>query len=72
MARRFPHKVDAPVPGNGLGRRLTEMLDWCRANIAAGDWTQHGRGERRPGDVPQDFARFYFVDSVDAETFRRK
>ena len=26
--RRFPH------PRNGLGRRLTDMLDWCHANVA--------------------------------------
>jgi len=36
--RRFPHRVDGPVPGGGLGRRLAGMVDWRHANIAAGPW----------------------------------
>lgn len=36
--RRFPHRVDVPVPGGGLGRCLTDMLGWCRANFAADPW----------------------------------
>jgi len=70
--RRFPHRVDVPVPGGGLGRRLTEMLEWCRENVAAGAWDHHGRSERRKGEAPADFARFYFLTEADAEAFRRE
>ena len=44
--RRFPHKVDVPVPGDGLGLRLNEMMAWCR--VHAGEWDRHGHTE--PGD----------------------
>ena len=46
------------------------MLDWCRANIAAGEWDQHGNSEKQPGQVAVDFARFYFMTEADAELFR--
>ena len=70
--RRFAHRVDVPVPGNGLGRRLTEMHDWCAANVAAGTWAQHGHQERRKGGIPVDFVRFYFANEHDAESFRQQ
>jgi len=44
--RKFPIKVDVPVPPGGLGRRLTDMLDWCHANVAAGGWAQRPSGMR--------------------------
>ncbi len=69
--RRYPHKVDIPVPGSGLGRRLTDMHAWCAANVAAGEWAEHGHSERRKGEQPADFARFYFMRESDAEAFRR-
>jgi hypothetical protein len=69
--RRLPHRIDIPVPGSGLGRQLTDMLDWCRANIAAGTWAQHGHGEKRKGEAPRDYARFYFASEADAAAFRR-
>ena len=28
-ARRYPFTVDIPVPLDGLGTRLTDMVDWC-------------------------------------------
>jgi len=67
-----PHHFDVPVSGGGLGRRLTEMLDWCRENVLAGTWAQHHHSERRKGEAPADFARFYFMDEADAEVFRRR
>jgi len=67
--RRFPHRVDVLVPGGGLGRRLTDMLDWCRANVAAGAWDEHGHSERRKGEAPRDFARFHFMDEAAAAEF---
>ena len=70
--RRFPHKIDIPAPGAGLGRRLTDMLDWCRQNVPAGEWAQHGHSERRKGEPPTDFARFYFLYEAVAQAFRRR
>jgi len=70
--RRFPHRVDVPVPGSGLGRRLTDMLDWCRESFAAGAWDQHHHSERRKGEAPIDYARLYFASEAAAEAFRRR
>jgi hypothetical protein len=38
VERRFPHKVDIPVPETGLGRDLTAMLEWCRARVPRPGW----------------------------------
>jgi hypothetical protein len=70
--RRFPHRIDVSVPGSGLGNRLTEMLAWCRENVPAGTWVHHHHRERRKGDPPADFARFYFLYEAVAEAFRRR
>jgi len=59
------------VPGSGLGQRLTDMLSWCRENVTAGAWDQHGHSERRKGEAPIDYARFYFANEADAAAFRR-
>ena len=69
---KFPHRVDIPVPGSGLGRRLTEMLDWCRENVPAATWSHHHHSERCKGEAPKDFARFYFLYEAVAEAFRRR
>ena len=69
---KFPHHVDIPVPRSGLGRDLTEMIDWCRENIPAGTWSHHNHRERRKGKAPKDFARFYFLYEAVAEAFRRR
>ena len=68
--RNFPHRVDIPVPPGGLGRRLTDMHQWCRENVTAGEWAQHGHQVRRKGECPADFARFYFSTTGNAEAFR--
>ena len=70
--RRFPYRVDIPVPGSGGWRQLTHMHEWCRENVAASAWDQHGHSERRKGEAPIDYARFYFMDEADAEAFRRR
>ena len=71
--RNLPHTVDILVPPLGLGRLLTEMLTWCRVEIAAGDWDHHGWSEPRGRKViPRDFARFYFRHEGDADAFRRR
>jgi hypothetical protein len=69
--RRFPHKVDIPVPGNGLGRDLTAMLDWCRARVPQPAWAYHGH-TARPSKraAPVHSARWYFLKEADAEAFR--
>jgi hypothetical protein len=64
----FPHKVDIAIPRFGLGSRLGKMLQWCRQNVAAGNWAQHHHIEHR-GDVPSDHARFYFMNVSDADAF---
>ena len=70
---KFPHRVDIPVPLGGLGNRLTEMLIWCRANVAAGTWDQHGHTERPTARaMPAVSARFYFVSEADADAFRQR
>ena len=59
-----------PVPGDGLGLRLNEMMAWCR--VHAGEWDHHGHTER--GEVGERFrynARFYFMTEEDAEALRR-
>jgi len=48
------------------------MLACCRENFAAGTWDQHRHTERRKGEAPADFARFYFVNEADAEAFRER
>jgi hypothetical protein len=69
---KFLHRIDIPVPIGGLGNRLTEMLMWCRQNIGAGMWAQHGRFERPTARAtPAVSARFYFASEADAETFRK-
>jgi hypothetical protein len=55
--REYPYRVDVPSPATGLGKKLDEMLDWCRQHFR--DWQVYG-------------ARFYFKDEADAEAFRRR
>jgi hypothetical protein len=64
---KFPIKIDIPVPGSGLGRRLTGMLGWCRENVAAGEGAQHGFLDWKRRDGPIDFTRWHF--SSDAWQF---
>lgn len=66
----FPYHVDVPLR-YGL-RRLRGMLDWCGENVAAGAWDMHRHSERRKGERPVDYARFYFTIDADAVAFRRR
>jgi hypothetical protein len=73
--RRFPYRVDIPVAADGFGRQLTELHDWCRAHVAAGQWSQHGfRDKARRDDrgVALEFTRWYFMTAADAEAFRQR
>jgi hypothetical protein len=65
--RRFPYRVDIGVPPLGLGGRLSAMLRWCRENVQAEAWDMHWAAV-----IPPDYVRFYFIDEVDAEAFRRR
>jgi hypothetical protein len=68
--KRFPNHVNFPVPSGGLGSRLNEMVEWCRANIPAGGWEVHGHSEKEAGRIAVDYARFYFLTEADADLFR--
>ena len=71
VERRLTYTVDIPVPAEGgLGKRLDDMIVWCRDNLAADDWAQFGHSEHEPGQVPRDFVRFRFLDEGAAERFR--
>jgi hypothetical protein len=71
--RRYPFRVDVPVPPViGLGGRLNAMVEWCRDNFQPDAWENHGHLERKAGEIPVDFARFYFMEKADAELFRWK
>ena len=54
-----PWTVDIPVPLDGLGTRLTDMVDWCGEQGFG--FAVHGHREHRAGDVPYDAMRFYFI-----------
>jgi hypothetical protein len=70
--RRFPHKVDIPVPDTGLGRDLMAMLEWCRARVPRPGWKYHGHTVRpSKWAAPVHCARWYFADAADAEAFRQ-
>jgi hypothetical protein len=70
--KRLPHKVDVPVPVEGLGERLHLMRDWCYDNVAAGDWDEHEHSVPTLGEAPTQYARFYFMRKADAEAFRKQ
>jgi hypothetical protein len=64
--RRFMYKVDIPVPGTGLGRDLTAMLECCHARVPRLGWEYHGHTTRpSKGAPPQHCARWYFAEAVD-------
>jgi len=72
--RRYPHRIDIPVPRAGLGIRLTEMHNWCFDDVQAGAWEEHAHSDDRrdSNGIRIDFCRFYFMDEADAERFRRQ
>jgi hypothetical protein len=69
---RFPHKVDIVVPVQGLGRTLALMHEWCRENVADGEWAEHGYSNRPVGKPTTDYARFYFLKEADAAAFNQR
>jgi hypothetical protein len=70
--RRYPHRVDVPVPPGGLGNRINLMNDWCRANFHADQWAHYGHSQKEAGQIAEDYARFYFLSKADADLFRWK
>jgi hypothetical protein len=70
--RTLPHRVDVLVPEGGLGRRITEMHDWCRDALQIGAWAMHGHSESRKGAPATDYLRFHFRDESAAVAFRQR
>jgi hypothetical protein len=71
--RKFPHRVDIPVPTGGLGAQLNAMVEWCGGRFA--EWTFHGVTDKSPRDaqgIPIDLVRFYFMDEIAAQQFREQ
>jgi hypothetical protein len=69
--RKFPHRVDIPMPENGLGKQLNDMIDWCGGRFA--EWTFHGvTGDRDERGIAIDLVRFYFMDEMAAQKFRER
>jgi hypothetical protein len=72
---RFPIKIDVRVPGPGEPWPYAKMLAWCRANVAMGEWEQHGFQDRKRRDdrgPPIDYARWYFRNEADAVAFNEQ
>jgi hypothetical protein len=67
--RRFPYKVDIPVPELGLGRDLTAMLEWCRERVPRPGYGHTARPSKHK--PPVHCARWYFIEEADAEAFRQ-
>jgi hypothetical protein len=71
--RKYPHRVDIPVPPMGLGKQLDDMIEWCGERFT--DWTHAGitdKSRRDAQGIPMNFARFYFMDEAAAEEFRAR
>jgi hypothetical protein len=72
---RFPIKIDIRVPPAGESWPYTQMLQWCRENVAAGGWQQHGYMDRTRHDeqgIPIDYTRWYFMNEADAAAFKQR
>jgi hypothetical protein len=62
-AKEFPHHVDVPVPGNGLGKQMDWMAEWLRREFGA-EWRSHGAV---PAGV--HVSRYMFRTRMEAEKF---
>ena len=72
-AHRFPVTVDIPVPQDGFGAKLDEMLDWCRDQFGEDQWTQHSATVAWPPSAPGvDVARFCFATEEQGDQFERR
>ncbi len=58
--------VDIHAPAEGLGNRLTEMVEWC-IELAGSEWEVHGNLVGLA-----DHASFYFSNHDVAEGFRER
>lgn len=64
--RENPYTVRIEVPGDGLGRKLDEMIAWCNAK-AGGHWQAQEIGL----DVRRHFAVYGFKLISVAQEFRK-
>jgi hypothetical protein len=63
-AREFPHLVK--LPGTAVGRRLTEVLEWCRAQLGPSGTPD------RPTALWKSFGTtFFFKSEENAAEFKR-
>jgi hypothetical protein len=72
---RFPIKIDIRVPPAGEPWQYTQMLRWCRENVATGEWQQHGYMDKTRRDehgIPIDYTRWYFMNEADAAAFKQR
>ena len=65
-------RVDIPVASVQLGARLSELVEWCGANVEAHQWAHYGHVDRIRGEAPRNYARFYFLTEADADLFWRR
>jgi hypothetical protein len=47
---KFPIKIDVRVPAYGEPWPYVEMLAWCRDNVPAGAWAEHGFMDKKRRD----------------------
>jgi hypothetical protein len=69
---RFLRNVDIAIPDSGLGRRLIEMMAWCRDRMMADEWDSHTHTQRTPAGTPITSVRFYFSTEADAAAFKKQ
>ena len=65
-------RVDVPVSTDLLSVRLSQMVEWCSANVEPDQWAHYSHVEQNHGEAPHAFARFYFMSEADADLFWRR
>jgi len=66
IERRFPVRIRIAVPGQGLGRRLTQMQDWLDQNAGADGWAWTPSGGR---GIANDAVSIHLADATIASAF---
>ena len=65
-------RVNVPLSPELLSARLSEMVEWCSANVEPDQWAHYSHVEKSRGEPPRDYARFYFMTEADADLFWRR
>jgi hypothetical protein len=66
IERRFPVRIRIAVPGQGLGKRLTQMQGWLDENAGADGWAMTPSGDR---GVVNDAISIHLADATIASAF---